>query len=143
MALTGVEITSLLRHSLPGLLPPGLADPAVEVRDGRLHLRARISPAEFPRMPDLGPLLGVLPDTVDFRAEASLVPYDEIEAALVVHEAEASRIPIPKRLIPELLKALGRVERPGLPPDAVAVPIPAGLSSAYLLGDRLILKGGG
>ena len=70
----------------------------------------------------------------------ALVPFGEEESALLVHGVEASRIPIPRRLIPEILRAIGRVDRPGLPREALAVPLPAGLGSAYILSDSLIIS---
>jgi len=140
MALGGREVTSLLRYSLPGLIPSGIRDPEVRLRDGRLFLFAQVVLGAFPRLPDLGPVLGILPDTLDVVLEASLVPFGEDESALMVHGLEASRIPIPRRLIPEILEAMGRVDRPGLPSEAMAIPLPAGLTSAYILTDSLVLS---
>jgi len=140
LALGGREVTSVLRYSLPGLIPVGISDPEVRFGDGRVHLAARVVLRDFPDLPDLGPILGILPDTLDVVLHASLVPFGEEESALLIHDLEASRIPIPRRLIPEILRAVGRVDRPGLPPEALAVPLPSGLASAYILTDSLILS---
>ncbi len=140
LALGGRELTSVLRYAVPGLVPQGVADPEVEVRDGRVHLRARVVLSAFPELPDLGPILGILPDTLDVTLEASIMPFGEDEAALLVHGLEASRIPLPRRLIPEILRAMGRVERPGLPSDALTIPLPAGLATVHLRADSLILS---
>jgi len=140
MALGGREVTSLLRYSLPGLIPPGIRDPEVRIREGRLFLSAQVVLGAFPSLPDLGPVLGILPDTLDVVLEASLVPFGEEESALMVHGLEASKIPIPRRLVPEILEAMGRVDRPGLPSEAMAIPLPAGLFSAYILTDSLVLS---
>jgi hypothetical protein len=82
----------------------------------------------------------MLPDTLDVVLQASLMPYGEVESALLVHQVEASRIPIPRQLIPQILTAMGRTDKPGLPPEAMTVPLPAGLGSVYILGDSLILS---
>ncbi len=140
LALGGREVTSVLRYSIPGLIPSGIRDPNVDFGDGRVHLTARVVLSEFPDLPDLGRVLGILPDTLNVVVEAALVPFGEEESALLVHSIEASRIPIPRRLFPEILRAMGRVDRPGLPPEALAVPLPAGLESAYILTDSLILS---
>jgi hypothetical protein len=140
MALGGREVTSVLRYSLPGLIPSGVKDLRVAIEDGRVRISAQVVLASFPDLPDLGPVLGILPDTLDVVVDASLVPFGEEESALLVHGVEASRIPLPRRLIPEILRAIGRVDRPGLPPEALAVPLPAGLGSAYILTDSLILS---
>lgn len=140
MALGGREVTSVLRYSVPGLIPSGIKEPEVAFGDGRVHLSADVVMAAFPGLPDLGPLLGMLPDTLQVDLHASLIPFGDQESALLVHGVEASRIPIPRRLIPEILRAIGRVDRPGLPPEGMAVPLPPGLGSVYILSDSLIIS---
>lgn len=140
MALGGREITSVLRYSAPGLVPEGVGDPSVLLRAGRVVVRARVAIGDFPDLPDLGPVLGMLPDTVSVELQASLMPFQGQMAALVVQQVEASRIPLPRRMIPEILKGMGRVEHPGLPPEALTFPLPAGVASAYIHSDSLILS---
>jgi hypothetical protein len=140
MALGGREVTSVLRYTIPGLIPSGIRDLVVSFREGRVHLSAEVVLAEFPELPDLGPVLGILPDTLDVDLEASLMPFGSEESALLVHKVEASRIPIPHRLIPEILRAMGRVQRPGLPPEAMAVRLPSGMGAAYILTDSMIIS---
>jgi hypothetical protein len=140
MALSGREVTSVIRYSLPGLIPPGIRDPEVSFEEGRVHLSAQVVMGAFPRLPDLGPILGILPDTLNVELEASLMPFGQEESALLIHGVRASRIPIPRRLIPEILRAMGRVDRPGLPPEAMAVPLPTGLGAAYIQTDSLIIS---
>ena len=43
-------------------------------------------------------------------------------------------------MIPRILTAMGRTGEPGLPPEALLVPLPSGLASAYILTDSLILS---
>lgn len=140
VALGSAELTSILRYSVPGLIPGGMSGPEVRLSEGRIHVRARVALVSFPDLPDLGPLIGMLPDTLDVGFEASLMPFGERRAALLVHAVEASRIPLPGRMIPEILKAMGRTDEPGLPPEALLVSLPAGLGSAYILTDSLILS---
>jgi hypothetical protein len=140
MTLGGREVTSVLRYSVPGLIPSGIREPEISLEDGRVHLSAVVVLGAFPELPDLGPILGILPDTLSVELEASLMPFGPEESALLVHSLEASRIPIPRRLIPEILRAVGRVDRPGLPPEAMAVPLPVGFASAYILTDSLIIS---
>jgi hypothetical protein len=140
MALGGEELTAVLRYSVPGMVPDGVAEPEVRFRDGRVHLGARVALDAFPDLPDLGPILGILPDTLQVRLEGSLLPFGVRKAAFLVHHVEASRVPLPRRLIPEILRAMGREEHPGLPPEAITVSLPSGLGSAYILTDSLILS---
>jgi hypothetical protein len=140
IALSGREVTSVIRYSVPGLIPSGIRDPEVTFQDGHVFLSAEVILASFPNLPDLGPILGMLPDTLHVEMEASLMPYGAEESALLIHGLEASRIPIPRRLIPEILRAMGRTDRPGLPPEAMAVPLPASLGAVYILADSLIIS---
>lgn len=140
LALGGPEITSVLRYAFPGLLPPGVKEPTVTLEDSRFLLEARVVRNDFPRLPDLGPVLGILPDTLNVELRASLMPFGPEEAALLVQGIEASHIPIPRRLIPDILSAIGRVDRPGLPPEALVVPLPSGLNAAYIVMDSLIIS---
>jgi hypothetical protein len=140
MAFGDRELTSVLRYSVPGLIPDGVAAPKVSLGQDRVRLGARVALAVFPDLPDLGPILGILPDTLDVVLEASMMPFGPGRAALMVHGLEASRIPLPRRLIPEILAAMGRSSEPGLPPEAILVPLPSGVGAAYILGDSLILS---
>jgi hypothetical protein len=140
LALGGREITSVLRYSVPGLVPDGVRDPEVQFQEGRAHIRGKVTLASFPELPDLGAILDLLPDTVSVEIEASLLPFGSHMAALMVHRIEANRIPLPRRAIPEVLRALGRRDQPGLPPEALLVPLPAGLLSVYIHSDSLVLS---
>lgn len=139
LSVGGAELASVLRFALPGLLPPGVSEPSVDLEEGRVRVSARVAVAQVPRLPDLDQVVGLLPDTVTLAMRGSLTPLDGKGAALVVEEITAARIPLPRRMIPDILNALGRTDRPGLPPDAMAVPLPEGLRSAYILRDSLIL----
>lgn len=139
MELEGVELSSVVRFALPGIVPPGVEDPEVAMGDGKVLLTARVARAAFPDLPALGEIAGLLPDTVDIRLRGALVPFSPGVAAFHVERVEAERIPLPSRIIPGILAALGRQAREGLPPDAMAVPLPAGLDRAFVEGDRLVL----
>lgn len=140
LVLSNQQLGSVLRYRLPGLLPEGVNSPTLEMDDGVLRLRVRVALASFPSIPALDNLLEFLPDTMTLEMEGTLVPLeDERWVALVIHRMEASRIPFPDRVIPDILKALGRENVGGLSPDAVAVPMPDGLERVFVLRDSLVL----
>ncbi|HEX9887160.1 MAG TPA: hypothetical protein VGA70_11765 [Longimicrobiales bacterium] len=143
LALGGVELASLLRYALPGIIPPGVGEPNVSLSGGRMELSARVDMAAFPELPSITEVLGFLPDTVDIQMQGSLIHHDQAFAAFHVDGVQASRIPLPDRFIPEILRALGRKDLAGLPVDAMLVPLPPGLQSAYVLRDSLVLVAGG
>jgi len=142
LALGGKDLTSVMRYSVPGLFPEGASKPLVSLEAGRVHLQAEVALSSFPDLPDLGPILGILPDTLRVDVEASLIPFDSEQVALLVQKLEVGRIPLPRRMIPEILKAMGRVDYPGLPPEALTIPLPPGLKSVYILADSLVISTG-
>ncbi|NJD19995.1 MAG: hypothetical protein FIA95_12035 [Gemmatimonadetes bacterium] len=140
LALDGIEISSVLRYSLPGLVPAGITDPTVELREGRVRLGARVAMEAFPRLPRLQEVMGLLPDTVQLGMEGALVPLDPSFLALLIDRVDASGIPIPKRLVADVLAGLGRGGPASLPPDALAVPLPDGVGAVFVQRDSLILE---
>lgn len=140
LALGGTELSSLVRYALPGLIPQGVAEPTISLHDGRVRVTARVAVEAFPRLPRLEEVMGFLPDTVLVEVEGTLVPLDQSFLALLVDKVEASRIPIPKRLVADVLAGLGREGPASLPADALAVPIPDGVSSVFVQKDSLVLE---
>lgn len=139
LALSGTELSSVVRYSLPGIVPPGVSDPSIELSAGRVHLKARVAVAAFPKLPHLDQIVGMLPDTVLLEIEGALVPNDQAFMALLVDKVTASHIPIPKRMVGDVLRGLGRQAPQSLPRDALSVPIPDGVESVYVQRDSLIL----
>jgi hypothetical protein len=141
LLLRGTEVTSALQYEVPEFLPPGLGDPRVRFQDGAAVLTVSVALSAFPRFPELEGILEILPDTVPLELRGGLEPLNDQEVALRIDAVEASRIPVPRRLYPQILEALGREDRPGLAADAVAVRLPRGVASAYIADDRLVLTG--
>ena len=139
LALGATELSSVLRYSLPGLVPPGVSDPAVFLEDGRVRIRARVALDALPRRPELDQIMEILPDTVLLEMVGTLVPLDQAFLALRVDRVEASGVPIPQRMVADLLAGLGREGPPSLPSDALAVPIPDGVRSVVVQSDSLVL----
>ena len=143
ISLSGVELESLVRYSAPGVLPEGVTPPRIEFRSDRIHLEGRVAVNAFPPVPEVERIVGVLPDTVSVNLSGSVLPYEAGRAALQVDRIRVGGIPLPRRLTPRLLEILGREDRVGLPPDAMDVPLPSGLGSAYIQSNRLVLQAAG
>lgn len=139
-AVGGAELTAVVRHSLPGLLPAGVSEPTVRLADGSVGVSARVAVGAFPRLPALGEVVGFLPDTLLMEMGGSLEPLDRNHLALVVDRVRAARVPLPRRMYGEVLRGL-RGERgpPALPAHALPVPRPDGLRSVFVQGDSLVL----
>lgn len=139
VALSGVELESLLRHRHAGLLPGFIGDPQIEIDDDRLRLRSRVPTERLPSLDFLGAAADFLPDTAAVEIVGRLLPLDERRAAFAVDGLQLAEVPIPDRVVPGLLERLGRTEEPGLPADALAVPLPPGTRAVYVRGDSLVL----
>lgn len=139
LALGDAELSSVVRYALPGVVPAGVDQPMIRVRDHHIELSARVATEAIPDRPALREVIGFLPDTVDIRMRGSILPFDQRFLALHIDQIYASRIPLPDRFIPQILEALGRQDRVGLPPEALVVPLPDGLRSAFLTQDSLVL----
>jgi hypothetical protein len=138
-ALGSAELSSLVRYAIPGMLPAGVHDPWIGFVDGDLLLSARVAVASFPDVTVLDEVLELLPDTVEIRMRGALLPFNREYAALHIERVEASKIPLPGRMVPGILAALGRSDREGLPSDAMVIPLPQGVQSAFVEDDHLIL----
>ena len=133
------ELTSVIRYSLPGILPAGVDNAEVELSDGRANVLARVAVREFPELPDVDAVVGLLPDTVLIELRGELEPYDQAHLMLVVDRVRAARIPLPARMVGEVLAGLAGERRPGLQENALAVPLPDGLASVSVEGDSLVM----
>ncbi|HEX7119321.1 MAG TPA: hypothetical protein VF212_11060 [Longimicrobiales bacterium] len=138
VALSQAEVQSLVQFRVAGYLPAYIVDPRITLEDDRLRVEARVPTAEFPRIDDLADVIGFLPDTTVVGATGKLIPLTGERVGLAVDELSAAHVPLPRGLIPTVLRRLGRTDAPGLPPDALALPLPAGAATAYIRGDSLI-----
>lgn len=136
------ELTSLLVHTLGGQLPTGVSDARVRLENQEATVSALLDLNRIPTFPDLGEFLSFLPDTVDVAVSGALIPFDGPGAALMVNRINAGGVRLPRRVIAPLLESLGRSDEPGLPAEAIQVPLPEGVRSAYVEDGRLVLVAG-
>jgi hypothetical protein len=139
LRLSGPEISSVVRYSFPGLLPTGVHDPNVALEDGRVRLTVRLDVASLPDVPALRDVLGFLPDTVPLEVEGTVTSYGREQALLRIRSMEAAKIPLPSKLYPEILKALGRATPQDAPPGSIVIQLPSGLDSIFVERDSLHL----
>jgi hypothetical protein len=138
IVLTQADLQSLLAYRWADSLPDYVGDPTVELVDGRMRVGATVPTNIFGALREADEIAPFLPDTAELAASGQLVPLDAGYVALEVHEITASRIPLPKRIIPLILDGLGRRDRTGLARDAMAVRLPPGIVAAFVSGDSLV-----
>lgn len=139
VAFSQVELQSLLDYEFAGLLPGFVDSARVELNGAQVRLRARVPVDKLPRVDELGEAASFLPDTSELTLAGSLLPLDSGRVAFAVDEVTAARIPLPKRFVPGALRRLGRRDEPGLPADAMPLPLPRGAGSGYVRNDSLVL----
>jgi hypothetical protein len=138
IALTEVELQSLLLYKYRALLPAFVDSPRVELNGDKIVVKGRVPLDRLPQFDELGSAAEFLPDTTELGVTGALLPLRVGRIALAVDQVRAARIPLPQRVIPAALRKLGRKDEPGLPSDALALPLPPGADAAYVRGDSLI-----
>lgn len=139
IALGEDELQSLIRYRYSQLLPVFVDTPRITLDEGRIRLRARLPVDKLPRVDELGQIAALLPDTTEIAVRAAVLPLDSGRVALAVEQMSAADVPLPRRFTPALLKHLGRRDQPGVPENAVGVPLPPGAGGAYVERDSLVL----
>lgn len=138
VSLTQAEVQSLVRYRIAAALPTYVIEPEIELRGDRLRIRAQVPTDLLPWTDDAIDVQEILPDTAVVTATAQLIPLDGERVGLAVDELTAARVPLPRAMIPMVLRRLGRDDEPGLPADALALPLPTGAGGAYIRRDRLV-----
>jgi hypothetical protein len=138
VALSGTELQSLIEYRWGGLLPQDVSAPRIRLGEGRVTLEGNVATARFGRIAELREIIAILPDTTALRAVGTLVPLDDGQAALEVHEVAVASVPIPARLIPTVLSRFPGAGDPGVPSNAVVFPLPPGISAVFVSGDSMV-----
>ncbi len=143
LSLGSDDVTALLRHSLPGVLPAGVTDPYVAFVGHRVRVEARVSTDDFVAKAPLASVLGALPDTVSVDVVGTLV---SVHGTLrfEVEEAHAGPVRLPAAVVAaiadELSTASGtRMAASGGTPT-VTLRQPSGFATLEVVDDRLVLR---
>ena len=138
-ALSAAELQSLLLYRYQGVVPSFIDSPQIELDGDQLRLRGRVPVDKLPDVRGLSEAAAFLPDTADLLVEGRILPLSGGRAAFAVDGVTAAKLPLPSALVPRALARLGRKDEAGLPPDAIALPLPPGVASVYIRGDSLVL----
>jgi hypothetical protein len=138
VSLSALELESLLLFRYRGVLPAFLDSPRVELAGDQLRLRARVPVDNLPRVDGLE-FAAFMPDTTELMVAGKLLPLDSGRVAFGIDRVSAARVPLPQRMVAPALERLGRRDEPGLPRDAIALPLPNGAAAAYIRRDSLVL----
>ena len=141
VSFTTVELQSVLEHALSDHLPEGTEGASVRLEEGELRLGMRVALSHLPSIPELERVRAILPDPVPIELRGALLTVEDGEAVFLVRRIDAAGIPLPRAMYAGILHSLDPTERGELPPEALRVPLPTGVRSAYIDGDRLVVTG--
>lgn len=143
-ALDGPEMTALLRHAAPGIIPPGVSEPAVSVRDRIVLVEAKVARHEVLPPSDGFSLPDMLPDTVRvvLRGEIRSAPGDRLR--FTVLGARVGRIPLPRSVIAAVVEGIPGGEDRGVAAStegahpAISLRVPAGIGDVAVMGEEVV-----
>ncbi len=138
---SALELESALHFALADELPEGISNPTIEIRDGELRLGLDIPLDRIPRIPELESVRSVLPERVPVELRGTLLTLEGGEAALLIRRIDASSVPIPRRFHADIARAINPERPPLLPEEAIPVPLPPGVRTIHVEGDRLVATG--
>jgi hypothetical protein len=138
VALSGSELTSLLRYRTAFEDVFGVAGVGVVVHDGHLTLGGMIDTERLPSHPDLDRVRPFLPDSAAIEIVGTLEALDPGHGVFHVREVSFAEVPIPRRYHGTMLARTGRIARDGLPDEAVAFPLPEGVREVRIEADSVI-----
>lgn len=143
VALSGIELESILRFHLEGYLPRGVSDPEIRIRDGEVRVGVHVALELIPAVPELEGIRDVLPDPVPIDLWGLVVPLEGGRAGFIVRRVDAAGVPIPRRFHAAVASAVDPNRPADLPPEAIALPLPDGVRSITVVGDALVIAGAG
>ncbi len=137
--LSSIELASLARYRYSGWIPGTLREPTLSLAGDSLLVAGMVPTDELPAVAQLEQVRGFLPDTAHVEVSGRLLPVAPGQAAIEVGQISVSRVPIPRRLYPDLVRRIGGGEAAGLPPSAIAFGLPEGVGSARVENGFLVL----
>ncbi len=137
--LSSAEIASLARYRYSGWIPDALREPTLSLAGDSLLVEGLVPTEELPTVTELERVRSFLPDTARVEVSGRLLRVAPGQAAIEVSQISVSRVPIPRRLYPDLLRRIGGGDAAGLPPNAIAFSLPEGVGSAWVENGFLVL----
>jgi hypothetical protein len=102
--LSSQDLTALLRHAAPGLVPEGVLDPEVLLAGSDVRLRARVAPARLPGGELLGSALAAMGDEVDVELRGRLVRLTPDRMGYRIDRAAVEGVPLPRAVVVRLVQ---------------------------------------
>ncbi len=105
LELDGADLTALLRHAVPGMIPEGVRDPSVHLDGEEISVRARVSPSQLPGGEALGDVVAVLPDDVEVELRGTLHRSGPSQVEYRIEHASFGGVPLPSGVVAALVRS--------------------------------------
>lgn len=141
VALSEDELQALLHTRFAAVLPRWVDSARIQLDGEKVRLSGRVPVDRIPQMRSMGEVAGLLPDTTEVAVKGQVIPLGRGRVALAVDQVTAAHVPLPRRLVPQIMAGLkqGRPAEASVPADALLLPLPRNIASAYVRNDSLIL----
>lgn len=139
VTLSAPEVTSLIRYRAPAWVRNTVVAPAVQLEGDTVRMTGLLPTDRLPSDPQIDQMRMLLPDSARLDVVGVVFVLAGGETALELVDVQLAGIPIPARYYPEILRRLNQPDTPGLPEDAVLLPLPEGVSSVRVRDGELIL----
>ncbi|MCL7971217.1 MAG: hypothetical protein M8866_03865 [marine benthic group bacterium] len=139
IALSQAELQSLLTYRAEPLLPEGVSDPVVEVRDSTVVLSARVDPQGLEGLASQEVIERLFPDSAQVVVELWPGVVSPGIPRVEVLKLQAGSIVVPSLMVPWILES---IEMPGVESTGVTLflPSPGRVSRFTVDGDQLVLE---
>lgn len=156
--LDGPELTSIIRHAVPGVIPAGVTNPSVHIVDGEVRVHAHVSPALVPGGRYLAEAVEALPESVEVELRGRLETERPGSIAYRVKDVLVEGVALPRPVVALVIGAIqpgdGSSEEapsgeggdvPVLSEDAARAPVlrmrwPADAGVLRVVSDRVVLE---
>jgi len=140
VTLTPGEIASYVFLALSRQLPPSADSIEATAIGDRLYVRASVKLADLGGPSALGPLGGLLGDRERMLFGGNFEIVRPGLAQFRIRELRLRELSIPARMIPSIVKAIGKGSRPeGVAPDALPLKTPPNIGDVRVLRGRVTL----
>jgi hypothetical protein len=137
--LSDIELASLLRYRLVEQFPGLLQNPTASMSGSTMRIGGGVPTERLPNLQEFERMRPFLPDTTRVDMEGRLQTIGPGRAMLEIEQVSVAGVPVPQRYYARVLSSIGRRDEPGLPANAVSLPLPEGIGSASVQNGYLVL----
>lgn len=144
LELDGRELTAILRHAVPGVIPAGVTDPSVRIVDGEVRVHAHVSPTLVPGGGYLTEAFEKLPEWVEVELRGRVETEHLSWIVYRVDDVVVEGVALPRGVVSLVIGAIdarGGVPTESPPGDPVLrMRWPADVGVLSVVSDHIVLE---